>query len=254
MLKLQKLDGRDIYTFRVEGDLDEQSVRRFYDALEQKAAGGKQLRLLGIIQDFPKLKDFIALGELAKTKTKALRSIGKYAIISDTDWMATLLPVSNFLTPGLPIRHFEPHQRHQAIAWLEADQEAAPADQVAELGMTLQQLPNSDVFAFIIDGRITDHDVTRLYQTFQEKAQTGKIKLLGTVRAFSGFESVRTLVNGVKADLAAIGQVEKMAMLTDKGWLDKLVQVGDALTPTLAVKAFGLDEQAQALRWLEDET
>ena len=250
MLHLQKLPQKDIYSFTIEGELTEADMRRFYDLLAEKADGPGKLRVLGIINEFPRLKDFRALGETVKTKGKALQGIGKYAIISDQHWMEAVLPVGNFLTPGLPIKHFARGEREQALAWLESDADQKSAPEPTTMKLT-REAADSPVFSTVIDGQITEAGLSELYQAINQQQEHTDLRLLVEVKNFDGFDHFGTLLDGIKGDLAMMSRVEKYALVSDKSWADKLGKVAD-FVPGISMQVFDQTERTQAVAWLRE--
>ena len=247
MITLKKLENNDVFVFDIEGKIDQACVDTFYALLAEKAAKHEKLRVLGIVREFPSFESFKAFSATAKLKAKALAGIGRYAVVSDKGWVETLLPMGNFLTPNIPVKYFPPQELPEAIAWLEADEEE-PAPTVSNT--RLERLPGANAYSFVIDGEIRESDVTSFYNTLRNAASLGKARLLVTFRDFDGFESFQTLLHGIRADFASLGNVEKYAVLADQQWLTALATATDFLTPGLELKTFGLAERPQALAWL----
>ena len=95
-------------------------MEKFAEILEEARQSGK-IRLLGEMNGMPGFEDFKAVTETVKMKFKAINAIGKYAILTDKNWLERLIPLSDFLTPRIPLKHFPTGDRDKAIAWLESD-------------------------------------------------------------------------------------------------------------------------------------
>jgi len=118
MIKLNKIEGTDIFEFSFQGDIDKQGIENFYELLEVKSKTHEKNKLLGIITEFPGFESFTAFTETLKMKVKAINNISKYAILSDKDWIEKLMPIGNFITPGMSIKHFDLSEKNKAIEWL----------------------------------------------------------------------------------------------------------------------------------------
>ncbi len=120
MLHIKKLEGKDIYSFTIDGKIDTEGMEKLSEILEESKKTGK-IKLLGEMNKMPGFEDFSSVTETMKMKFKAMNAIGKYAVLSDKNWIEKLIPIGDFLTPGLPIKHFKAEDRDNAIAWLEEE-------------------------------------------------------------------------------------------------------------------------------------
>ena len=249
MFNLQKIRGKEIYTFTVEGEMTPQNVEAFYETLAKATVNGGQVQLLTVVQDFPKFQSFKTLSAAAKLKLNALKHLTKCAVLSDKDWVETLLPFGNFLTPDLPIRHFDLDQRAEALAWLERKE---PARRATPSPMHVEHVLDTPILRFTLDGEITDAGVTELYRAVQQEGQRGNVRLLGTIKDVRGIENFSTLLNGIRADLASFKFADRCALVADQEWVEKLAQGVNYVTPGLELKTFEPTQQAQALAWLQE--
>ena len=53
--------------------------------------------------------------------------------------------------------------------------------------------------------------------------------------------------------LKFLGKIDKIAVLCDKEWLQKIAEVEGKLIPGLDMKSFDLDDEDDALEWLQDD-
>lgn len=245
MIHLNKLDTKNIYTFSIEGKIDEKSAKEFYALLESKALKHEKMKLLGSIREFPSFECLKAFTATMSMKAAALKNIEKYAILSDRSWIDVFAPVGNFLTPGIPMKKFSLLEIEDAIEWLEKEKpETSP--------MLVGQIEGTDIHTFTINGKMDELGMSAIYNILKNKTGDSKIKLLAIIEDFDGFDNVKTLFQGLKVDLAAIGNIEKYAMVTDKKWIKKMEKVGDFLTPGMPMKVFPLSETAKAVAWLKE--
>lgn len=251
MLKLEKIEGTDIFEFSIDGDIDKESVEDFYKLLELKAEQHQKMKLLGTINEFPGFKDFKAFSSTLKMKVKAVRNIGKYAILSDKEWIETLLPTGSFLTPGIPMKQFDLDERKKAIAWLEKDDVKTYKEDEYLSKLDIKNIKGTNIYSFTIDGKIDEGGMTALYNILKNKKHEGKINLLATYKDFDGFDSFKAFTEGLKVDFGALGNVEKYAIVTDRKWAHKLAEIESKILPGISMKGFALDEADKALEWLK---
>lgn len=107
------------------------------------------------------------------------------------------------------------------------------------------------IYTFTIDGKLTEEQVTYLYNYFKSMPNDKKIKLLLDIKNFEGFESMQTFIKGIKTDFEIIGNIKKYAVLTEKHWLKGLIKLGEAVTPGLSLKVFSHAEETKAIEWLK---
>lgn len=245
MIHLNKLDNKNIYTFSIEGDIDEKSAKEFYALLEAKALQNEKMKLLGSIREFPSFKDLKAFTATFEIKRKALHNIEKYALLTDKHWIEAFVPISNFLTPDIPVKKFSLLQLEEAIEWLEKDEVESPTFEV-------KKIEGTNIYQFTIDGKIDETGMSGLYQVLKTHSKNSKISLMAIVKDFDGFDHVKTLIHGLKVDFAAIGKINKYAIVTDETWIKKMEKIGDFLTPGMPMKVFSLHDKNNAVAWLKE--
>lgn len=119
MIKLEQLHGKEIYLFKITDDIDEEGVEKFINFLATKSDKNEKIKLIGEVRSIPGFESFKAFVETMKLKVKATGVLEKYAILSNKEWFENIVPLANFLSPGLPIKYFGLNERDAAIKWLE---------------------------------------------------------------------------------------------------------------------------------------
>lgn len=119
MINLEKITNKNIFKITIENSIDEDDLHQFTELLAEKAKENQKLKLIVIIDQFPKIENFEAFKELVKMKLKAIQGIEKFAVLTDRKWLEAVVPVANFLTHGIPIKVFELEEEEKAIDWLE---------------------------------------------------------------------------------------------------------------------------------------
>lgn len=248
MIHIEKIEGKPIYKFWIEDNkVDAESMKAFHEVIRQKVEAEEKVRLLGVIRSVPGFTDMRALRQTLTMKLDAIRGVERYAILTDLDWVEGMLPFVDFFTPDMPVRSFDEDEEQEAIAWLEQDEATRTKDRIQ-----IEHVPDTDVYAFTIDGKVDEQGLVQMHKLIKEKAQEKeKIRLLGILKDFDGFEHVRSLLKGFQLDLAAIGNVQRYAVLTDEKWVERMVQIGDWLPLGTDMRAFRHEERTEAIDWLE---
>lgn len=102
--------------------------------------------------------------------------------------------------------------------------------------------------AFRLDGKVDQRGMDELLGRLEGSA--GKVRLLGEIRDIDGWDDVQSLFSNIRAKFAALGKIERYAILANKGWIETLARVADFVTPSFPLRHFGLAERDKALEWL----
>lgn len=247
MLKIEKLEAQNIYVLEFVGAIDEASMKDFQSWLEDKIANQEHVKLLVEIDRIPSFENFQAFTQTIKMKFKAVQVSGKMAVLTDTDWIETLLPVGNFLTSNLTMKQFDKDERTGAIDWLENDTIEAD-DYFSE--MNIEQIRGTNIFTFTINEEVDLAGLKELHKILTERAE--KVRFLGIFKDFEGFDDFKTFIEAIKVDFAAFSKLEKYAIVSDKSWIETMAKMVDFITPGLPIKAFKAGEQDAALTWLKE--
>ncbi|MEM9328150.1 MAG: STAS/SEC14 domain-containing protein [Bacteroidota bacterium] len=121
MIKMLSLTGTDNYQLIYRGQLEAQNIRLLRQTLEEIKDRDGNVRLVTRMDHIPTFKDVKSFWELLRMKRSALKVIKQYAILTPKTWIKQLVPLANWLTPGISVRAFEPEEAPRAIAWLNED-------------------------------------------------------------------------------------------------------------------------------------
>jgi len=251
MIHLNKIEGTDIYEFSIHGEIDKEGIENFYKLLELKAEQHQKIKLLGTIHEIPGFENFSAFIETIKMKGKAIGNLSKYAILSDRDWLENLMPIGNFLTPGIPLKHFELDEREEAITWLKKEEDKTVSEDEYLSKMNVGKIKGTNIYTFTLDGKIDAPGMTALYNILKDKSREGKVNVLAYIKHFDGFDSFKAFTEGLKVDYAAFGNIDRFAIITDKKWIKNLAEIESKILPGISMKGFGLEEEKQAIDWLK---
>jgi hypothetical protein len=101
-----------------------------------------------------------------------------------------------------------------------------------------------NALAFQLSGKITESDMSMVLSAAKEKIEShGSIVILEKFNSFEGIE------------IAAIAEefkyIVKVAILTDKKWIERIVNIEDKIFRNVEMKCFSLEEQAEAVQFLK---
>lgn len=253
MILLNRLEEKNIYSFTIKGDINKEDAEDFYKLLEESADKNQKVKLLGVINEYPDFKDFKAFSETMKMKTKAINNIGKYAVLSDKDWVESVMPVGNFLTPGIPIKHFNLDERDEAITWLEKEETKTFKEEEYLSKMDVRKIKDTNIYSFTVNGKIDEGGMTALYNIMKDKSHDNKIRLLGYYKNFDGFDSFKAFINSMKVDFASFNNLDRFAIITDKKWVNTLAEIESKIIPGISIKGFTENEKESAIDWLKEK-
>ncbi|WP_339887118.1 STAS/SEC14 domain-containing protein [uncultured Flavobacterium sp.] len=252
MFKLEKIPNKNIYKFTIDEVINEENIHEFLKILEEETKEHQKIRVLGIIKKIPSLENFATLKATLKMKVEALKNIGKYALLTDKDWIRNMIPVADYVTPKIEIKAFELEDEDDAISWLEADfTKTVEADDYLTK-MDVQHIPDTNIYTFTFDNDIDEAGMLALKEIFDHKSKDQKIRLLVTLNKFPDFESFKSFYEALKVDFRSLGNVGKYAIVSNKSWLHNWVKFADFIVPGMKMSHFSNEEKNQAIEWLKE--
>ena len=250
MLNLNKIEDQEIFSFEVFGDITEREMHNFIERLEEETKDSK-IKLLGIYHEFPGFESFSAFNETLKLKAKAIKSIEKYAILSNKDWIEALIPIGNSLTPGLPMKAFKLEQKDEAIAWLNSNEETTVTASEYLTNVQIDKIPDYPIYRFVVDNKLDKAGVEAVYKIIEEQT-SGKINLMAVIKEFDKIPDFEVLASSSKFDLSYFAKVGKYAIVTDKKWISKMADLEDNIFKKIEIKSFKIEQEDEALKWLKE--
>ena len=110
-----------------------------------------------------------------------------------------------------------------------------------------------NIVGFRLDGKIDEESFDKAVAAIEEVlANNERIRIYAEVKSLGGM-SLETFFENLKFKSQLFRQLEKFekeAIVSDRGWIEKLVKVSDKLFPSVDVKYFGFDEKEEALAWI----
>lgn len=244
MVSVFPLSEPNMLGFTLDGEVNDDNLRKLLIAVEAKVLTHGHIRLLGNIKSIGGFQSFQSFWRLLRKKTELWDKIEKYAILTDHGWLASLTGSIDWLTPRMDIKTFNLSEGELAHAWLKLDPVEHPAEAVKEI-----DLGDTRLLGLAIVAPMTVADFDRINTLIEEQAlKHGQARLMLEI-VYTGF-SGQTLLEDLKAGIRNYSKVERMAIIGDQGWLKTTVKLGDLLTPGLDLAAFSTTERARAVAWL----
>ncbi|MBC6994467.1 STAS/SEC14 domain-containing protein [Neolewinella lacunae] len=244
MISVFPLSQSNLLGFTLDGEVDEEGIRKLMMAVEAKVLTHGKLRLLGNIKSVGGFQSFQTFWNTLRTKKELWDKIEKYAILTDHAWLTTLTGSIDWLTPRMEIKTFALNEGELAHAWLKID----PTPQSSE-ALTEIDLGDTRLLGLAIVGKMQVADYDRINTLIEEQAaKFGQARIMLEVvnTGFSG----QALLEDIKAGIKNYKNVERMAIIGDQAWLKTTVKLGDLLTPGLELAAFSTTERKRAIAWL----
>jgi hypothetical protein len=117
------------------------------------------------------------------------------------------------------------------------------------MGITYHEHATLPVFEIGVDGKITQDDMDRVLPKVEAfLARHGKVRMVEVIPAFEGFEW-STIWDGIKFDVAHIRDIERVAVVTDVGWIGGWTRAFCKVMP-LEVKVYDMADLADARAWV----
>lgn len=115
--------------------------------------------------------------------------------------------------------------------------------------LTFGTLPDEAIVEARLEGGTDESEMKALREECERVArERGGVKMLFVFKDM-GKVSFGTVVEGIKADLELFSDLEKLAVVTDKGWYQRLT--GITSKPfSFETETFDLGERDAALAWL----
>ncbi len=107
-----------------------------------------------------------------------------------------------------------------------------------------------EILGVVISGKTTAEDYDRLNPLLEKHK-----KMHGSIKFFVEIEDVdytaKAMWEDLKTGLHYWDDIKYLALVTDKKWLEKIMDVFGAVLPGMEVKGFSLEERQEALSWLK---
>lgn len=113
------------------------------------------------------------------------------------------------------------------------------------------KVDNTGIVEFNIAGKIDTKGMRKFRKLLKRELVNGrKVKLLGAFNKIPGFKSFKALRETMKMKLLALNALSKYAILTNRKWVENVIELADRLMPSIPMKAFRADQRGEAEKWL----
>nr|WP_136251011.1 STAS/SEC14 domain-containing protein [Ningiella ruwaisensis] len=107
--------------------------------------------------------------------------------------------------------------------------------------------------AFKMSGRITENDMSVVLAESRFKSERfKKIVIYEEIESFSGIDFSAIAEEIKYLYKVGISNIDKVAVVADKGWIEKIVKIEDKLFSNIHIKYFKSDEKDEAIRFLKE--
>lgn len=242
---------RNVIALKLSGKLTKHDVETYEKLIDERIASDEIFGLLIDLSDFGDTEPD-ALAEDLKYEFSLfgkLKSFPKIALLSDKQWLNTLIRTTGHLLPGVDVKTFRSEDQHVAMNFA-ADLPKAGDDTCASIIEIPSGIPN--LLGFEIKGKICMSCVEPYVERLKESFATHeKIDLLVRLNGYSGYDSdlfgQRSLYE-LKRD--ALKHVRRYAIVGAKPWMHGLIKMVDPFIK-MEVRAFDPDEEDDAWKWLK---
>ena len=246
----------NVVALRFTGKLDTVDASSSKRALDDALQNQGQLGQLGLVVDISGLSDISAEGMESGIKADMdfyshIDRFSRVAFVSDKEWPRAMVGMLAGLMALPQMKVFGASKLDAALQWA-----ALPADAtgIAETKPTINVIrtDNPDVMGFEIDGRISDEAASGLIAQMKDfLAREGKLRMLVRIKHLGGFDPAVIMHSGfVSMKFAAIGKLERYAIVGAPGWMAKAVSAMNPLLGSLDMRNFARGEEVQAWDWL----
>ncbi|PPK88627.1 SpoIIAA-like protein [Neolewinella xylanilytica] len=247
MVSVFPLSQPNMLGFTLDGEVDEEGMRKLLMAIEAKVVTHGRIRLLGNIKNVSGFANYQSFWDTIKGKRDLLDRIEKYAVLTDHGWLSAITGGIDYFTTRMEVKTFKLSEGELAHQWLQGDREApATAAAVKEIDLGDERL-----LGLAIVGQLYPADYDRINVLIGEKVKHyGKARILLEVIGTDGIKA-RKPWEDLKASLKFYKDIERVAIIGDQSWLKTSVKLSDLLTPGLELAAFSSIERKRAIAWLD---
>lgn len=251
-MELKKIENSEIYEFKTTGKLTEEDADKLSKVFKEFKDNGQKIKLLGIIDKMPFPIEFSSFDEVWSMKINALNVVEKYAILTDSDLLENVIPVGNFLTPSIPVKAFDDDERKEAIDWLNKAVIKEYDIEEYNSNIDIEKLNSRTYQVHINHDKVNYAAMSAMYDLFKNKKDGKKLNILMILDSFPSIDSFKTIVEGLKIDFKAIGNIKKYAIVSDVKYIETYTKIGDFFTPGLDMKCFHKAEINEARNWITE--
>ena len=247
MISVFPLSQANMLGYTLDGEVDEEGMRKLLMAIEAKVVTHGKIRLLGNIKNVSGFASYQSFWNTIKDKRELLDKIEKYAVLTDHGWLSALTGGIDYFTTRMEVKTFRLSEGEKAHLWLQQNRKESPtADNVKTV-----DLGDDRLLGLAVVGKLETADYDRINTLVEEKVRHyGKARILLEIVSTDGINA-RTLWEDLKASIKFYKDLERVAIIGDQSWLKTSVKLSDLLTPGLELAAFSTVERKRAVAWLD---
>ena len=117
MVTMIPFDEGNIIGILVEGEIDDEGVKKVLTTVDEKSTQYEKLRIYAEIKE-PGLPKFKTQLESLPSKFKHISTFEKEAIVSDRAWIEAIAKIGDHLFPSIEVRHFTFDEIEKAKEWI----------------------------------------------------------------------------------------------------------------------------------------
>ncbi|MGK7886000.1 MAG: STAS/SEC14 domain-containing protein [Crocosphaera sp.] len=126
-------------------------------------------------------------------------------------------------------------------------------EQLGEYIIMLKLLPIEieNAIAITVSGKLDKSDINEVIKAIETKfLQYEQVSICVEVDTFGGI-TLDALIADLKFVLPNFKRFSKKAVITEKKWIERWIEIADPLFPSIQVKHFTHEQKAEAIAWLK---
>lgn len=246
MLKYQVIEQSNIVSITIDGKITAENIKNIISVMK------------AVIEQYREIKIFVKVLEISGVEPAAvwedlkftfshIGHIGRYAFVGN---QKCLEPAVNIISPlskpftTANIKYFSREHTKEAWEWLREEIEM----------VEIIPMPTNNVVGLKLKGNISIKDFERIADLIREKEKSeDKIGIYVEVEKFTGV-SIPTLIEELTFVFRRFNKFDKKAVVADKKWIEKVVNISNKIFSGIEVKYFSFQEKQQALDWISSKS
>lgn len=179
------------------------------------------------------------------------KKVNRLAVVSGSTVYSALLRVEGLVFSSIEMRVFRPEQRDEAFAWASKTPEAVPKPEPPKPAIHFLQTTSDSVFAYEIDGRVSDADIKDALKELKTKFdQHEKVNVLVRMKNFNGFD-LSALLNDelYRVKYQSLSKVERYAVVGAPTWMRNFLELIDPAFK-IKIQVFEPEDEEAAWEWV----
>jgi len=179
---------------------------------------------------------------------KFVYSLDRIAIISDEEWLRSAARLESALLPGVEYQVYDDDEAEAALAWVTQEVDAPHLGAFTEI-----DVGNPAIAAFQLAGRLDSAESERGIAMVEARLQDPDCSsLMMVIKGWHGFDAELLFDFGLmRSKINLINEIDRYAIIGGPDWIGGTAQImGSLVKPK--IRAFDLDDQDEAVAWLNE--